>query len=46
MDLFQPRLIDVGVDLGRCNARVSEHFLNLPKIGATRQKMSGKTVSQ
>ena len=43
---FQSLLIDVGVDLGRRNVGVAEHFLNDAKIGAVPQQMCREAVPQ
>ena len=42
---FQTRVLHVGVDLGRLNARVSEHLLDLPEVRAAGQQVGGKTVA-
>ncbi len=50
MELFVNSLqlarLDMGVDLGGLDAGMTEHFLNEPQVGATRQEMSCKAVSQ
>jgi hypothetical protein len=46
MDGFEPLLIDVGVDLGRGNIGVTEHFLDDAQIGAIAEEMGSETVSQ
>ena len=43
---LQALLIDMGVNLGRRNIGVAEHFLNDPEIGAVAQEMSRETVPQ
>ena len=45
MDFLEPRVIDVGVDLCGCDARVAEHFLHLAKIGAPRDEMRREAVA-
>ena len=37
VDLLQPRVVDVRVDLRRGDAGVAEHFLHLPQVGAAGQ---------
>lgn len=46
VDFFQPALVDVSVDLGRGDAGVAEHFLDVTQVGATGQHVRGKTVPQ
>ena len=46
MDRFQPILIDMSVNLGRRNVRMSEQLLNSAQIPAARQQMGGKTVAE
>jgi hypothetical protein len=36
----------VGVELGRCQIRVSKHFLNRPKIGAPLEQMRREGVAE
>ena len=44
VDFFKPGVIHVRVDLRRGNARVTEHLLHLPQVGAAGQHVRGKTV--
>jgi len=46
MDSFESVLIDVGVDLGRGNIGMAEHFLDDAQIGAIAEEMGSETVSQ
>jgi hypothetical protein len=46
MDGFQSLLIDVCIDLGRRDIRVSEHFLNDAQVGPIPEQMRRKAVSQ
>ena len=46
VDLLQPRLINVCVDLRGRNAGVSQHFLDLTQVRSPRQNVGCKTVSQ
>lgn len=43
---FDATLIDVGIDLGRRNVRVPEHFLDDAQIGAVVEEVGGETVAQ
>ena len=45
VDLLQPRLINVCVDLRGRNAGVPEHLLYLPQVRAAGQHMRRETVS-
>lgn len=46
MDGFESVLIDMGVDLGRGNIGMAEHFLDDAQIGAIAEEMGSETVSQ
>ena len=46
VDLFQPLLIHVSVNLGRRDVGVPEHFLNHPKISAIVQQMGREAVPE
>ena len=46
VDLLEPRVVDVRVDLRRGDAGVAEHFLHLPQVGAAGQQMRGEAVAQ
>ena len=39
-------MIDVGVDLGRGDIGMTEHFLNDPQIGTVSKEMRGETVPE
>lgn len=42
---FQASVIDVRVNLRRCDTRMSQELLHLAKISAAGQQMGGKTVT-
>src|SRR5205823_13990192 len=46
MHRFQALLIDVGINLGRGDVGMAEHFLDDAQIGAITEQVRGKTVSQ
>jgi hypothetical protein len=46
MHFFQPRVIDVRVDLRRGDAGVAEHFLDLPQVGPAGQKVRGEAMPE
>ncbi len=46
MDGFQALLVDVGVDLGRGNIGMAEHFLNDAQVGAVAEQMRSETVPE
>ena len=46
MDSLESVLIDVGVDLGRGNIGMAEHFLDDAQIGAIAEEMRSETVPQ
>ncbi len=46
MNLFQAGLVDVSVNLGRGQARVSQHFLDGAQIGPMTEEMRGKRMAQ
>lgn len=46
MNFFQARAVDVRVDLGRGDIRVSQHQLHRAEIGAALDQMSGKRMAQ
>jgi len=39
---FQIVLIQMGVDLGRTDIRVSQEFLNAPEVGTATKEMGGE----
>src|SRR5438128_8775656 len=45
-DAAEPLLIDMGVDLGGCDARVTQHLLDRAQIGPAAQQMSGEGMPQ
>ena len=45
MDFLEPGLIDMRIDLSRCNTGVTQHFLHLPEVGTPGQHMRRKAVS-
>ena len=46
VQFFEVFLSDVGIDLGRCNIDMPEHYLNRPQIRAAFQQVAGKRVAQ
>ena len=46
VDRLEPRRIDVRVDLRGGDARMAEHLLHLPQVGAAGQQVRGKAVPQ
>ena len=46
VDLLQPRLLDVRINLRGRNAAVAQHLLNLPQVSPTRKQVRGETVPQ
>src|SRR5260370_37474096 len=46
VNLLQPLLDDVGVNLGSRNVRVAEHELDGPEVCAALEQVRGKTVPQ
>ena len=46
VDLLQPSLIDMGVNLGRREACVTEHLLDRPQIGSMAEQVRGNRVAQ
>ena len=42
---FQSCVIDMRVDLGRGNAGVTQHLLNLSQVSPPGKQMRGKTMS-
>ena len=46
MNLFQFPGLNVRIDLGGLDARMTEQFLNHPQIGTARQEMGRKAVAQ
>src|SRR6266850_1743064 len=46
VNLLQPLLDDVGVNLRRRNVRVAEHELNGPEVRSALEQVRGETVSQ
>ena len=46
VNLLQARLIDMRVDLRRCEAGVAQHFLDRTQVGAVAEQMGGKRVTQ
>ena len=46
MHCFQALLIDVGINLGRRNVGVAEHFLNDAQVGAVAQQMRREAVPE
>ena len=46
VDLLQPLLINVSVNLGRRDVGVPQHFLDYPKISAIIQQMGSEAVPQ
>ena len=43
---FEPLLIDVGINLGRGNVGVAEHFLDNAQVGAVTEQVRGETVPE
>lgn len=46
MDLLQTLVREVGVDLRRCDARVTEHFLHRANVGAVLQELCCERVPE
>ena len=46
VDLLQPRMFDMGIDLRGLNTGVSQHLLNQAQIRAAGQQMRSKAVPQ
>ncbi len=46
MDLFQPRLIDVSVNLRSGEAGMAQHFLNRTQVGAVGEQVCRKGMAQ
>lgn len=46
VDLFQPRQIDMRVNLCRRNTGMSQHLLHLAEVSPARQQVRGETMSQ
>ena len=46
MHVFQVPLIDVRVNLRRCDVRVAEHFLDDAQVRAVAQQMRGEAVAE
>ena len=46
MNFSEPAQLDPGVDLGCGDRGVSEHLLHGTKVGASRQEVSGKAMSE
>ncbi len=46
VDRFQPRGIDVGVDLRGGDAGVAEHLLHLPQVSPAGHEVGGETVAE
>ena len=46
MNRFESLLVDVGVNLGRGNIGVAEHFLDDAQVGAVAEQMRGETVPE
>jgi len=46
VNLFQSRLINVGIDLCRADAGMSQQLLHLSQIGTSTEQVGRKTVPQ
>ena len=44
VDFFQPRLVDVGVNLRRRDIGMAQQFLDLTQVGSPGKHMRGKAV--
>ena len=46
VDLLQPRMLDVSIDLRGLNVGVSKHLLDLPQVRSTGQQVRRETMTQ
>ena len=46
VNLAEAAQLDAGVDLGRCDRRVSEHFLDDAQISTPGKEMGGEAVPE